>query len=169
MGLGKKGERYAMYLEHRKALVDYAVPLTGSRDEAEDIVQDAFLRFVPDRDDEPAPAKTYLFRIVRNLSFNARSRKKRENAVDPSDIPWWALPQFVDTPENDLLFCEQVKSVARAIENLPDKKRMVLDMYRHDGLTMSEIAHRLKISAPTVHRLLKDAMEEIRQHMAQGQ
>ncbi|MBP2562219.1 RNA polymerase sigma-70 factor (ECF subfamily) [Neorhizobium galegae] len=158
-----------MYMEHRKALVDYAVPLTGSRDEAEDIVQEAFLRFVPDQDEEPTPPKTYLYRIVRNLSFNARSRKKRERAVDPGDIPWWALPQFVDTPENDLLFCEQVKRVASVIESLPDRERTVLQMYRHEGLTMSEIADRLKISAPTVYRLLKNAMEEIRQHMALGQ
>ncbi len=89
-------------LRHRRSLIDYAAPLLGSKDDAEDIVQDAYLRFVRETADEHMPPKTYLFRIVpssspriyrggrchrpsrRNLSFNKRSRRKLENNVKAS-------------------------------------------------------------------------------------
>jgi hypothetical protein len=100
MTIEKKGDRFHMYLRHRRSLINYAAPLLGSKDDAEDIVQDAYLRFVRETADEHMPPKTYLFRIVRNLSFNKRSRRKLENnVVESADIPWWALPQAVETPE----------------------------------------------------------------------
>lgn len=166
MGVGKNGGRYAMYLQNRKALVDYATPLVGSRAEAEDVVQDAYLRFVPDESDDSVPHKGYLFQIVRNLSFNLRRRKKRDKSIPADNIPWWALPTAVETPEDDLLFCERVKSVADAVEALPQKTRLILEMYRFDGLSLKEIAKALDISVTTVHRLLNDATNAIKKKMA---
>lgn len=169
MGIGNGGERDKLYLRHRKALVEYARPLVGSRQEAEDVVQEAYLRFVPETEDKAPVAKSYLFMIVRNLSFNRRSRRKREHAIHPDDIPWWAQPQSIETPESDLLFCEQVKAASLAIESLPEKARLVVSLYRFEGLTLSEIAVRLQTSVPTVHRLLQDAMEAIKAQMTRDQ
>ncbi|MFB9949250.1 RNA polymerase sigma factor [Rhizobium puerariae] len=154
-----------MYQQNRKALIEYATPLLGSREEAEDVVQDAYFRFVPVSPEAPLPPKAYLFRIVRNLSFNKRSRRKRENAVHSDDIPWWALPQPVETPEGDLMFREQVHAAAEALQALPEKARLAMEMYRFDGLTLKQIAEALDISIPTAHRLLKDAMAAIKQQM----
>ncbi|MBO0128373.1 RNA polymerase sigma factor [Agrobacterium sp. OT33] len=165
MGVGKNSGRYALYLQNRKALVDYATPLVGSKAEAEDVVQDAYLQFVPDKADENVPHKGYLFQIVRNLSFNRRRRKKREEALPPEDVPWWALPAVAETPENQLLFCERVKCVATAMEDLPKRNRLVLEMYRFDGLSLKEIAAALDLSVTTVHRLLNEAASEIKEKM----
>lgn len=166
MGIKHGGEREKMFLRHRKALIDYATPLLGSRDDAEDIVHDAFLRFAPDVNEAPLPPKTYLFRIVRNLSFNKRSRRKRETSLPENDIPWWARPLTIETPEAALLFGEQVRSVSGVIDNLPQKARVVLELYRFEGLTLAEIAARLGVSTPTAHRLLKEAMDVVKAKMA---
>jgi RNA polymerase sigma factor (sigma-70 family) len=161
MVIGDKNARYRMYLAARKALIDYATPITGSRDDAEDIVQDAFLRFV-DVSDKPAPPKTYLFRIVRNLSFNKKRRRKLEMIDEPDDIPWWAWPQAKPSPEADLLLQQQLAHVARAIEQLPDRERLVMEMYRFQGMTLQDIAEKLAVSVPTAHRLLNAAMNRLR-------
>jgi RNA polymerase sigma-70 factor (ECF subfamily) len=166
MGLGKKNEWYAMYLQNRRALVDYAAPLTKSRDEAEDVVQEAFLHFMPKEHDQPVPPKAYLFRIVRNLSFNRKRHQKVKNAAHPDDLPWWTQYQTVDTPEDHLLFCEQVRIAAHVLENLPPQMRLVMELYRFEGKTMEDIAERMDISISTVHRLLKEAMKKIREKMA---
>lgn len=165
MGFNKGGKRDQMFLRHRKALVDYATPLLGSRADAEDVVQDAYLRFTPDVTEERLPPKTYLFRIVRNLSFNKRSRRKREISLPDTDMPWWAQPMATETPEAELMFCEQVKSVAHIIDALPERTRTVLELYRFEGLTLAEIAKSLDISTPTAHRLLKEAMEVVKAKM----
>lgn len=162
MVIGDKNARYRMYLKARKALIDYATPITGSRDDAEDIVQDAFLRFV-NAADEPAPPKTYLFRIVRNLSFNKKRRRKLEVIDEPDDIPWWGWPQGRPSPEADLLLQQQIALVARAIERLPDRERRVMEMYRFEKMTLQEIAARMEVSVPTAHRLLNAAMTRLRE------
>lgn len=163
MVIVKRDARYEMYLKARKALVDYATPIAGSRDDAEDIVQDAFLKFVPEADGKPLPPKAYLFRIVRNLSFNLRRRRKLENTEEADDIPWWALPQDRPTPEAELLLQQQVITMARAIERLPDRERAVMEMYRFQKMTLQEIADRLAVSVPTAHRLLNAAMTRLRE------
>ena len=162
MVIVKRDARYEMYLKARKALVDYATPIAGSRDDAEDIVQDAFLKFVPTADDKPLPPKAYLFRIVRNLSFNLRRRRKLETMDETGDIPWWALPQGRPTPEAEFLLQQQVMMVAQAIERLPDRERAVMEMYRFQKMTLQEIADRLGISVPTAHRLVNAAMTRLR-------
>jgi RNA polymerase sigma factor (sigma-70 family) len=158
----KKDARYEMYLKARKALLDYATPLTGSRDDAEDIVQDAFLKFVPDAADATPPPKAYLFRIVRNLSFNKRRRRKLEAKDEPDDIPWWAWPQAQPSPEAEFVLQQQVRLVAQAIERLPVRERAVMEMYRFEKMTLQEIAERLAVSVPTAHRLLSAAMVRLR-------
>lgn len=169
MGIGKNGERSKMFLQHRKALIEYATPLVGSKEEAEDIVQDAYLRFIPEPSEAPLPPKAYLFRIVRNLSFNKRARRKLERAVQPDDIAWWAKPGTVETPENDLLYCEQIKSISAALDEMPGKTKRVMEMYRFDGLTLAEISGQLGISVATAHRLVKEAMAMIKAKMPHDQ
>ncbi|CDZ31118.1 sigma-70 family RNA polymerase sigma factor [Neorhizobium galegae] len=166
MNVGKNGDRYAMYLQNRKALVDYATPLVGSRAEAEDVVQDAYLKFVPAETRESILHPGYLFQIVRNLSFNRRRRRKLEETVAPSDIPWWALPMPNDTPEDSVLFQERVKRVASTVDALPERARLVLQMYRFDGLSLKQIAEILNLSTTSVHRLLNDAMRMIKEEMS---
>jgi RNA polymerase sigma-70 factor (ECF subfamily) len=63
--------RFTLYLSNRTVLVDYAAHLLGSREIAEDVVQEAFIKFIPAG--TPAPAdrpRSYLFRIVHNLAVD---------------------------------------------------------------------------------------------------
>lgn len=165
MSVGKNRERQELYLRNRKALVDYATPLVGSRADAEDIVQDAFLQFVPRAKSEELPPKSYLFSIVRNLSFNLRKRRKIEDGVASDDIPWWALPSSFASPEENVLFTERVNSVSEAVDALPEQVRRVLELYRFEGLTLQEIATDLGISIAKAHRLLNEAGRAIKEKM----
>lgn len=87
-------------------------------------------------------------------------------ALPENDIPWWARPLTIETPEDEFLFSEQVKTVAHLIDELPEKTRIVLELYRFEGLTLAEIATRLGMSTPTAHRLLKEAMDVVKAKMA---
>src|SRR5688572_24884586 len=69
----------SLFIEHRGSLVDYATRIVGSRAQAEDLVQEAWLRF-----DEVARQRlldeplSYLYRIVRNLALDGRRSQVRE-------------------------------------------------------------------------------------------
>ena len=68
--------RLDLFLAHRSALIDYAQPIVGCRARAEDVVQEAYLRFAAatDRqraaDDRILQPVGYLYRIVRNLAVD---------------------------------------------------------------------------------------------------
>ncbi|WP_407179981.1 RNA polymerase sigma factor [Bradyrhizobium sp. STM 3562] len=155
--------RLALYLAHRAVLVDYASRLLGSRDGAEDVVQDAFIKFVP-ASDESVPAvrpRSYLFRIVHNLAVDVLRRKTLEHRRKGSGAPSWASPETVPTPEENVLFCERMRLAMDVIAELPESQRVALEMHRFGGYSIEQIAHHLGVSVPTVYRFVQTAVATI--------
>lgn len=155
--------RHCLYLAHRAALIDYATPILGSREAAEDIVQDAYLRFAPARTRIGAPEQTlaYLYRTVRNLAFDVLKRRKIEQRETGNVTPFWALPREGQTPEQALLFCDQIRIVSDALSALPQEMRVAVEMYRFGDFTLEEVAAHLGISVATAHRHVRTAMVRV--------
>lgn len=153
----------AFFLEHRPALVDYAARLLGSRDQAEDIVQDAFLRLKPKDSDEYAPRQvlSYLYSIVRNLALDQLKRRNIETRGRDIDPPFWILPQDLGTPEEAVLFADQARVASQTLDGLPPDTRLAIELYRIEGWTLEAIASELKISVATAHRLIRNGMVKI--------
>lgn len=151
-----------LFLKHRRALVEYATPLTGDRARAEDVVQDAFIRFMPLRDGAAAVSRPlgYLYRIVRNLALDLGRRRSNEQAA-AAEPAWWLRPDAPRTPEQDLLHGEAVDRVRAALAKLPPDARLAIEMNRFGGYTLQEIAERLQVSVPTAHRLIRDGLVRV--------
>ncbi|SUA99687.1 Probable RNA polymerase sigma factor fecI [Pannonibacter phragmitetus] len=152
MSLRESDSRYAAYLAHRSALIDYGTRLLGSRADAEDVVQEAFIRFVPENSPPASSLRAYLFRIVRNLAFDIRRRRQLESREEPADLPHWTKPQDVQTPEEDALLCENLRHISEYLATLPPEVRTSLEMHRFGGYTLDEIGSHLGLSTATVHR-----------------
>nr|WP_269807513.1 sigma factor [Pseudomonas sp. NMI795_08] len=86
-------------MAHRPALVDYATPIVGCRARAEDVVQEAWLRFSrqPGDADIRHPA-SYLYRIVRNLALDQTRRTATEKAQPGGDEILAELPASAAAP-----------------------------------------------------------------------
>lgn len=150
-----------LYTAQRKSLVDYAARLTGARDAAEDLVQEAFLICISTQERNYAITKAFLFTIVRNLVHNHHRRQGVRATRHPDDYPWWARYQATETPETQVMALERAKIAAQAIGALAPKVRQAVEMYRFDGLKLEEIALELNVSVSTAHRLLKEGMETL--------
>lgn len=159
-----------LYLAHRGALIDYAQPIVGCRSRAEDVVQEAYLRFAQvnqgwadqGRADravaEPIrhPAG-YLYRIVRNLALDwARHRILEGEAPAPEQLDH--LPAAAPTPEQAVVDRDQMRRLMAALDELPARTRQAFEMHRLEGLTFSEIARHLNVSVGFAHRLVKQAL-----------
>lgn len=157
------GIRHGVYFTHRAALIDYATPILGSREAAEDIVQDAFLRFAPAKTRIGSPEQTlaYLYRIVRNLAFDVLKHRKVEKREADTGAPFWATPQAEPTPEQALQYGDQVRIVSQVLATLPAEVRVAVEMHRFGGYTLEEVADHLGISVPTAHRHVRSAMLKI--------
>lgn len=160
----KKGEgQYRVYLAHRAALIDYATPILGSRETAEDIVQEAFFKFVPVRawSDAPVQPAAYLYRIVRNLSLDFLRRRKLESRELTDEAPYWTIPRAEATPEQRTLFSDDLRRVSAMLADMPVETRIAVEMHRFGGCKLEEVAAYLGISVATAHRMIHTALVEI--------
>ena len=155
--------RRSIYLEHRPALVDYAARILGSRETAEDIVQDAFLRFTPANAHAGSARQTlaYLYRIVRNLAFDVLRRRKIEVREQAGEPPFWSVPAEAQTPEQALLFCDEIRLISHVLAEMPVDVRIAVEMHRFGGYTLEEVAEHLDISVATAHRHVRGALLRI--------
>ena len=152
-----------LFLENRSALIDYAARILGSRDQAEDIVQDAFLRLKPEHNEAYAPRQVvaYLYSIVRNLAFDQLKRRNLEGREQSQDPPFWMLPQQQTSPEQSVLLTDQIRVASETLRSLPDAMRRAIELYRLEGWTLEAIAGELNLSTATVHRHIRTGLTQI--------
>lgn len=160
---GSNDSTAKVYLAHRRALVDYATPIVGDRARAEDIVQEAFLKFAPTGQagmhvEQPL---AYLYRIVRNLALDWTRRAVVEDRQQKAGPAWWMVPAAAPTPEQDASHRERLRHVREVLETLPADTRLAVEMHRLGGYTLQEVADHLGVSVPTVHRMVRDALMQI--------
>jgi RNA polymerase sigma-70 factor, ECF subfamily len=146
-------------------LCNYAYSFIRDRDEAEEIVQSAFLSMWEKRDtlDIKTSLKSYLYTVVRNTSLNVIKHEKiKQKHVGE------ALANEERSHENvtqKILSSELEERIQHAIESLPEQCRLVFKLSRFEELKYSEIAEQLKISIKTVENQMGKALKIMREQL----
>ena len=125
--------------------------LSGSRADAEDALQDVFLRAYGAlrADDRPVTLRAWLYRVAHNRCVDHMRR--------PANQPTSELFDNVHSLRDPSVVAEQREDLARLVEDvrrLPDQQRSALLMRELEGLTYAELADALAISLPSVKSLL---------------
>jgi RNA polymerase sigma-70 factor (ECF subfamily) len=167
--MAQNDRKTQLFLLHRAALVDYATPIVGDRARAEDVVQEAFIRFAPGTT-RPEPTieqpVAYLYRIVRNLAYDLTRRRALEQREQAAEPAWWMLPSGGRTPEQESVHRQEVEQVRAVLAALPPDQRRAVELHRFGGFTLAEVADELGVSIATVHRLVRDALVRIAAELA---
>jgi RNA polymerase sigma factor (sigma-70 family) len=155
-GTGDAAAYVQLVERYRAPLIGYVYGLTGRRDEAEELAQEAFCRVweklpsLRQRDSLVA----WLYRIAHNLAVSAGRRPRNATlAHDP------AAP--VKTHESAPLL-----AVHRAVAELPEPQRIIVALRHFTGLSHEEIAGVLSIPAGTVRSRLSRAYDKLRPLLA---
>jgi len=148
-----------LYLAHRSALIDYATSIAGARSQAEDVVQEAWLRFANARNSgEIGNPVGYLYRIVRNLALDLTRRTASEQRDPDSPQQLLSLPASTPSPEDQACDQDALDVIATALAELPTRTRIAFEMHRLGGHTLQHIASHLGISIGLAHQLVRDAL-----------
>lgn len=147
--------------------------LVGSRDVAEDLAQEVFLRVFRARHQYVPGAKfsTWLFTIVGNVARNARRSKVRRREVqakradDQDSSP--GLDQLITASSGQIPArradkLEREQMVREAIGALSQRQRMALLLSKFEELSYAEIGEAMGISVPAVKSLLSRARVNLR-------
>ena len=150
-------EMHRLYRSLYRPLCLYALHYLGNLSDAEDAVQDSFLRFwesVSSGSSIMAP-RPWMYTAVRNDCIN-RLKKAGRNSLEPLD------PDGVISDEEARDRSAGEAALWSGIEALPPVRRKVLLMAKRDGLTIKEIAEDLGIAEQTVKNHLSRAMASLR-------
>lgn len=159
-----------LFMAHRGDLLNYANSIVGDPSRAEDVVQEAWLRF-----DEVARQRLlgeplgYLYRIVRNLALDGRRRVAREGKFITS-VAFDAAEAAVSddgqsTPEAVALYRDQLGLLMAALAELPEQTRIAFEMHRLGGCTLREIAGALDISISQAQTLVVNGVQHCKQRL----
>jgi RNA polymerase sigma factor (sigma-70 family) len=132
---------------------------------AADLVQDMFLRLQRIRFDMPstADARCFLIRMALNAATDyARLEGRRAKLLAGLTK---GIEQSSPSPEEQVMFEEQVNCLEAALSQLPPKCRAVLYMSRVEGMTHSEIADSLGVSKSLVEKYIARAVIRCRSEL----
>jgi RNA polymerase sigma-70 factor (ECF subfamily) len=149
------------YMAHRSALVDYASKVVGNREQAEDIVQEAWLTLSRrgEENDVREPLG-YLRTTVRNLAIDTLRQRVRESRLIGGDLES-AARSAVDgqaNPEKTAFVRRDLACVMGVLRSLPERQRVAIEMYRFADYKLREIADHLGISVSLAHVLIADGL-----------
>jgi len=143
------------------ALLRYAFGLTGVRETAEDLVQDAFLKLQQHWDEVRQP-RPWLYRCLKNLALNHHRHHRRETSLD--DTHEWESSG--GTADGNLSRLEALGTLRMLMAELGDDDRALLELKYRDELKYDQIAARTGMSSGNVgyklHHLLKGLADSLR-------
>ena len=133
-------------------LVRFAYYRLGNRNEAEDIVYDAILKFLENnrRDIKPESVRLYLFKTVYNLCVD-RTRPGKQHRISIESID---IEERSDQ--------EEVDRINACLERLPSREAEIIRINVIDGLSFVEISNLLSIPQSTAKSRFKSGMDKLR-------
>jgi len=146
-------------------LCNYAYSFIQDRDEAEEIVQSAFLSVWEKREtlDIKTSLKSYLYTMVRNTSLNVIKHEKIKQKYVGEALAVEARSH--EGVSQKVLSSELEEKIERAMDVLPEQCRLIFKMSRFEELKYGEIAEQLQISVKTVENQMGKALKIMRDQL----
>ena len=154
-------------LPHLNAAYNLARWLTRNTQDAEDVVQEAYLRafrFIGSF--RGGNARTWLLKIVRNTCYTWLHQNRAQQVTDPFDEQVHTEATESQNPETLLLQKAEGQLLNQALEELPTVFREVLVLLEVEGLSYKEIAEVLEIPIGTVMSRLARARHRLRESLS---
>ena len=146
-------------------LIGYACKYVKNKQNAQDIVHDAYLRLRKVENwDTIENSRAFIYRATRNLMIDRLRRFSKQvssDAESQGDVLELNLPNK-RSPLEETLGSEKQKIIQEKISSLPEKCQEVFILHKFSGLKHSEIAEHLNISKSTVEKHVINALRQCR-------
>ena len=155
-----------------KDLFSFCCLVTGSRQEAEDLYQDTFLKAIElnEKIDAAGNPKSYLLSIAVRIWNNRKRKYAWRKRI--ADFKSYTEGQDVEeeisaasTPEEHALRLEEVQTVRRLVAGLPERLRVIVLLYYMEELTVPQIAEILHIPQGTVKSRMYQARKALQKEL----
>jgi RNA polymerase sigma-70 factor (family 1) len=158
-----------LFLLYHARLISFAATITKSKETAEEVISDVFVKLWIKRSSLTRITNfhLYIYIITKNLSINCLLKQKRETTFSFDD----AVVEFrscYQDPEESLISSEMIQRLRLSIESLPPKCQLIFKLVKEDGLKYKEVAELLNLSVKTVENQMTIALKKISMSMPLG-
>jgi len=158
-----------IFLEQRPMLLRLLAARLHSRDDAEDALQDMWLRLDQIAGQPIAQPVAFLYRIANNLATDRRIAGGRRSVRDGAWLDHQPRADELPDAERILVARDALARVQATIDAMPERMATALRLYRIEGRPQRAIAEQLGISVSGVEKLLQRAYRAIHQRLEQSE
>jgi RNA polymerase sigma-70 factor (ECF subfamily) len=156
-------DRWTVWLDqHIATLILLARQWVSSRADAEDVVQEAFIRFWRSRHRVSDPA-AYFYTCMKHVALDWQRSRRRQSRREEAAARSEPATFFAGPPEEN----ERRVAIEAALRSLPETQREVLVMKIWGSLSFPQIAAALQISANTVKSRYRYALAKLAEQLAE--
>lgn len=149
-------------------LVRYAFCRVGNLQDAEDVVQDVFVRTfrAPPKSADDFRVGPYLYRSVANAATDLL-RKRKRSAVARGEVVLQELPSAAEGPSERALAADELRRAETMLDRLPQSQAEVIRLRVLDDLQLNEIAEVVGCTVNTVSSRLRYGFRKLRRLVPQ--
>lgn len=166
-GAGNRAAFRQLYARYSAPLFAMALRMAGNRTDAEEMLQDAFVkiwRHAPSYDSSQSRPFTWAVTILRRTCID-HLRRRRRAAVSPellAELAATAAPPSGESPRSATMAREDAGRVRDVLASFPAEQRAVLELALFSGLTHTEIAGQLRQPVGTVKSWIRRGILDLR-------
>lgn len=155
------------YLARREDIRRFFSVRTGGSGEAEDLLQELYLKVQRVDGEAIENPSAYLYRLASNLLVDRARSRRRAQARDAAwrDVSHTSLggADIADTPDAEAAACARLRleRLVQAVADLPGRTQRVFWLHKFDGLTHGETARQLGISQSAVEKHMSEALRRL--------
>ena len=160
---GNRKAQFRLYEQYSKAMYNLAYRILNNREDAEDILQEAFVECFRNLDSFRFESTfgAWLKKIIVNKCLNHIKKKKIDLTLCET------LPTTIYEEEEEVIY--ETRKIFKSIELLPDGYRIILTLYLLEGYDHSEISQILGISESTSKSQYSRAKEKLKNILSKNQ
>ncbi|MCB0341840.1 MAG: sigma-70 family RNA polymerase sigma factor [Pseudobdellovibrionaceae bacterium] len=159
---GDRAKFSVLVSRHQQAMMRLAVRMTRDWEQAEDIVQESFLKAFQKLNsfEGRSSFKSWLYQITLNTARN-KLRRKNFDFIDISDVPLAVGPKV----EKGMAQMDTQYMLRSEIEKLPSRQRMALELRIYEDLSFKEVAEIMDCPYDTAKANYRHALLKMRQEL----
>ena len=163
--LGDKAAFEQLVIRHQDLVFSLAYKLTGNREMANDVAQEAFIRAwkAIEKFRGDSTFSTWIYRITVNTAWTLRKKAKKHNTLNIDDTYEPIVIDEKKDPELVAINSDLSSVLTNALDKIPIEQRIIVELKNIEGRSHKEIADYLDISVTAAKVRLHRAHQKLRQ------